>query len=680
MAGRVSAMWGAGVCLFMVATWGRTAGQLSHCPNGTSATPPESTTSPYWGDPEGRRPNTIPNMTSTNLHAPPRECSAFLQPCDPSDRYRTLTGHCNNLRHYVLGAADTPVARLLHPVYDEALMRTRGVDGCLLPNPRNVSLHIRHVPAKYQRLFSTLFMQIGQFIDHDIIHTMTVESAVKSRECGDCEAWTNPICLPIPIPPDDPFIPPTYAETGKRRCLPVVRSLGRWLPDRRNHNAFRHINLNTAFLDLSTVYGSDPCREKELRTRTGGLLRESHHALPPLVNASRFVECRTEMGQCFLTGDDRANEHLGLVVLHVVYFREHNRIARSLASINPHWNDERIFQEARKINIAQYQKMVYHEFLPLLLGRQRAKQMGFNNQTEGYYEGYDANTDPSLMEEFTSAAFRVGHAMIPNHLLLVGKNYRPFTAMPLVPTFHNPGDIMQDGMYDQVLRGMIRARLEVIDLKLTDAILNHLFQLPDDPFSGQDLMALNIARGRDHAIAPYVEYLNMCEGLNVTTFEELEERMKPEPLRNIRDVYRDVRDVDLIVGSLAESTSSKVKTMVGPTMRCIIGLQFLYLKRGDRFWFENRIAGFTPEQLTSLRQSSLSRVVCDSLNGTDATAPRKALKMSSRTNRARKCSDLTGTDLELWREEPGSQPHNPSACQKDLVFKWQEGWVEEGCT
>ncbi|MPC16238.1 Peroxidase [Portunus trituberculatus] len=220
-------------------------------------------------------------------------------------------------------------------------------------------------------------------------------------------------------------------------------------------------------------------------------------------------------------------------------------------------------------------------------------------------------------------------------------------------------------MYDQVLRGMIRARLEVIDLKLTDAILNHLFQLPDDPFSGQDLMALNIARGRDHAIAPYVEYLNMCEGLNVTTFEELEERMKPEPLRNIRDVYRDVRDVDLIVGSLAESTSSKVKTMVGPTMRCIIGLQFLYLKRGDRFWFENRIAGFTPEQLTSLRQSSLSRVVCDSLNGTDATAPRKALKMSSRT--ARKCSDLTGTDLELWREEPGSQPHNPSACQKDLT-------------
>ena len=53
------------------------------------------------------------------------------------------------------------------------------------------------------------------------------------------------------------------------------------------------------------VYGSDPCREEELRTRKGGLLRESDHALPPLVNASRFVECRTEMGQCFLTGDDR---------------------------------------------------------------------------------------------------------------------------------------------------------------------------------------------------------------------------------------------------------------------------------------------------------------------------------------------------------------------------------------
>lgn len=51
-------------------------------------------------------------------------------------------------------------------------------------------------------------------------------------------------------------------------------------------------------------------------------------------------------------------------------------------------------------------------------------------------------------------------------------------------------------MYDQVIRGMIRARLEGIDLKLAETITNRLFQFPNDSFSGQDLMVLNIARGK----------------------------------------------------------------------------------------------------------------------------------------------------------------------------------------
>ena len=67
-------------------------------------------------------------------------------------------------------------------------------------------------------------------------------------------------------------------------------------------------------------------------------------------------------------GDDRAQDNPQLTITHTLFLREHNRLARELKNINPHWNEETLFQEARRIVVAEIQHITYNEYLPTMLG------------------------------------------------------------------------------------------------------------------------------------------------------------------------------------------------------------------------------------------------------------------------------------------------------------------------
>lgn len=70
-----------------------------------------------------------------------------------------------------------------------------------------------------------------------------------------------------------------------------------------------------------------------------------------------------------------------------------------------------------------------------------------------------------------------------------------------------------------------------------------------------------------------------------------------------------------------------------------------------RFYFE-REGQFTPDQLVQIKQSSLSRLICDNADGVDKV-PADAFVLQD-PSQFTPCADLPRVDLFLWKEYTGN--------------------------
>lgn len=207
----------------------------------------------------------------------------------------------------------------------------------------------------------------------------------------------NKYCNNIDIAADDPF----FSRFGVR-CLDFVRGFpgvrhgcrlgtcsasdvstadkGFVFKQRRvgRTGSRAQFNLLTSTIDANTVYGVRESFAKSLRAGYGGLLRMNPYfksyglrELLPLKTDIPDEGCtRLNKNQlCFDAGEIRVNEQLILTVQHTLWARQHNLIAAQLGQINPHWDDERLYQEARHIVIAMIQHVTYNEFLAVVLGK-----------------------------------------------------------------------------------------------------------------------------------------------------------------------------------------------------------------------------------------------------------------------------------------------------------------------
>ncbi len=472
-----------------------------------------------------------------------------------------IDGSNRNPQHPTWGSAGVQLLRLAPIAYADGISSPAGVDR---PSARlisdTVSAHPAGVDMPNSRSMTDMVYVWGQFIDHDLDLT---------------PGGTPTDLFNIAVPTGDPQFDP--ASTGTQ-IIPLNRSAFDPTTGDSTTNPRQQVNKITAFLDGSVVYGSDDARAAALRTFTGGHLKTSDGNLLPFNsgNLANANDAHIVAGdQLFLAGDVRANENPELTALQTLFVREHNRLADQFAAKHPHATDEQIYQYARKIVSAEIEHITYDEFLPALLGANAMPD----------YRGYKKNVNPGIANEFSTAAYRVGHTMLGDDVELVDNNGNPVgSGITLAESFFNPSIIEANGI-DTLLKGSTTGTAEEIDPIVVDSVRNFLFGPPGA--GGFDLAALNIQRGRDHGLADY-NTTRAAYGLaRVTSFADITSDTVLQ--QKLQDLYGSVDNIDLWVGALAENHVAG--SSVGPLIQNILVDQFARTRAGDAFWYQRTLRG-----------------------------------------------------------------------------------------
>ncbi|GCC26274.1 hypothetical protein chiPu_0004689 [Chiloscyllium punctatum] len=618
------------------------------------------------------------------------------------NRYRTFTSVCNNRRKPRLGSSHTALTRWLPPRYEDGFSLPLGwtpgrrVSRFPLPLARQVSNTILRTPNEaivMDTENSHMLMQWGQWLDHDLSlspHSPSIQTFSDGIDCERTCIQRNP-CFPIRIPPNDTRI------TDPDTCLPFIRSapacgsgeLGALFGD---VNTRQQINVLTSFIDVNEVYGSTDCVANKLRNLTNelGLMAVNEefsdngreylpfNTLSSNLCGNMAESCFTNENStpCFLGGDVRVNEQLGLTVMHTLFLREHNRLARELKKLNPHWSGETTYQEARKILGAFQQIITYKEYLPLVIG---------DEATQTFvppYEGYNESVDPGIANVFSTACLRLGHLMIKPLVFRLDENYQEhpqFGSIYLHEAFFTPGRLIQEGGVDPLMRGLVGspAKLQTQGMMMHDELRERLFELTSR--LGMDLGALNLQRSRDHGLPGYYEWRRFC-GLPTPRGRGGLRRILQN--RTLADefisLYGTPENIDVWVGAISEPFVTGGR--VGPLLACLVGQQFKNLRDGDRFWWENDET-FPAHQRQALKDISLSRIICD--NTGIHFLPQQAFRFHPFPIGYVNCSEIPQVDLSAWREDVQVTPCGPvpvvphgffSICESSVMYSCESGF------
>uniref|UniRef100_A0A8C0ANC7 NAD(P)H oxidase (H2O2-forming) n=1 Tax=Buteo japonicus TaxID=224669 RepID=A0A8C0ANC7_9AVES len=510
-------------------------------------------------------------------------------------------GWYNNLLHHSHGSVGARLLRLLPANYADGVYQA--LQEPCVPNARQLSNAVARGPSGLpsRRNTTVLAVFFGFYVLSDILEV----------EKPGCPAEF----LNIHIPSGDPVFDP--AGTGDV-VLPFQRI--HWVTETgQSPNSPREqTNEVTGWLDGSSIYGPSHSWSDALRSFSGGRLASGPGGRLPRetdgkVPMWKALDPSTGQGGpqgIYDLGSAWGNENPFLQAESIAWFRYHNHLATALAKAHPTWPDEDLFQHARKWVIATFQSIVLYEWLPTLLGRSVPE-----------YKGYQQHLDPSLSPEFVAAAGQFLATMVPPGVYKRDPSCQfqgvpgaggPFPAVRLCNSYWRRESIgpQQAEDVDNLLLGMSSQIAEREDNIVVEDLQDYWYG--PLKYSRTDYVASWFQRGRD---------------LGLPTYNQARERFGLEPLQNWSDFAPHLEQQVLEkVAALYANNTAGLELLPGGMLEtdgslfsAIILDQFVRLRDGDRFWFENTKNGlFTAEETRQIRNTTFHDVLA-AVTGTDPT-------------------------------------------------------------
>lgn len=493
---------------------------------------------------------------------------------------------------------------------------------------------------------NVLVTQFGQMIAHDTELAFPKLSGNGGKlECCNPDGTTPRFlpkgCLPITIPQDDPG--------SKKRCLSIPRSadtsdIGCQI------KPVRPLIGVTSFIDCSELYGSDAATVRSLRAFNNGKLKiqlgpNGKSYLPNVKKPTQSCNVPTDKSVCYASGDQRVNQHPNMAVNTIALMRLHNTLCDEFKRLNPAWNDEKLYQEARRLLIAMFQHVTYNEFVPVILGRDFSRENKLLPLNQDFDNNYDQFLNPTTFSSFTSVAFRALHSYIQGSTDLDNESRQTTSTLRLSETFLRSDIVQVKDNYESLMRGMLTQHAQGQDQFFTTEISEFLFR-SSNTTSGFDLIALDLERGRDTGEPSYNEFRKLCGLKAARTFSDFTDQISKKNVDTLASLYENVDDVDFYAAGMLEKP--KPGSIFGHTFQCVIGEMFFRWKFGDRCYYEfgNQSCSFTSDQLEEIRKTTLAFIVC--VTSDIRFIQRNAFDVPSSQNPLVSCNAITKLNLAPW--------------------------------